>query len=277
MEFAGILRRKRRTIMWTMICFSVVAGVWQRVFPKEYKASVLVSIAADDRSRLGGLSSIVSQLGPLASLAGAAGIGVPQKSEAMAVLKSHFLIQKFISENNLLPILYESATGLRKLLRSLSPHKEPTLWRASQYFEERIRHVSQDSKTGLITLNVTWRDPKIAAMWANGLIEITNRYLREKAIAESQRHIAFLTDQAAQTTLVELHTAVSTLIANEVKQSMMAKGSEEFALVVIDPAVVPEEPSSPGFVLCLFVGALAGIAISVFGIYLVTSLRREMH
>jgi uncharacterized protein involved in exopolysaccharide biosynthesis len=275
MEMMALIKARRRVIILTSFCLALLAGVWQLVTPKEYKSSVLVSIVSDDRSRLGGLSSIVSQLGPLASLAGAAGLGLTQKAEPVAVLKSHLLAQQFIVEHSLLDILYAHSTLRQTILRSLGLRKKPTLWKATEYFDEKIVRVTQDTKTGLITLSVTWRDPNLAATWANGLVQMANQHLREKAIAESQRHIDYLTDQASKTSLVELQHAVSGLIENEVKQSMMAKGNEQFALSVIDPAVVPEEPSTPGFFISLLAGAVTGFALSSFGVYVFASLTRR--
>ena len=277
LELIAILKARRRSILLVTVCVAALAGAWQIITPREYRASVLVSIASDDRGRLGALSSIASQLGPLASLAGAAGIGGAQKSEPLAVLKSRFLAQKFILENDVLQIMYTPTSVRQRFLQSLGLRKKPTIGKATDYFIKNISRVSQDAKTGLITLSVTWRDPKLASMWANGLIESTNRYLRDKAIAESQRHIEYLTDQAQKTSLVELRTAVSSLIENEVKQSMIAKGNDEFALLIIDPAVIPDEPSTPGLALCLLGGALAGFALSVFAIYLLANVRRGLN
>jgi uncharacterized protein involved in exopolysaccharide biosynthesis len=273
-QLLALLKARKRITIWTALCLALLAGAWQLVSPKEYKSAVLVSIVSDDRGRLGGLSSIVSQLGPLASLAGAAGLGMSQKAEPLAVLKSHFLAQQFIVENNIIETFYTPKVWRQRVLQSLGLRKKPTLWKATKYFDENIVRVTQDSKTGLITLSVTWRDPQLAATWANGLIQMANKQLRDKAITESQKHIDYLTDQATKTTLVELRTAVSALIENEVKQSMLAKGNEQFALAIIDPAVAPEEPSSPGFFISLLGGALAGFALSCFGIYVSASLRK---
>jgi uncharacterized protein involved in exopolysaccharide biosynthesis len=275
MALLALLKAHRRGIIWTAVCLAVLAGAWQLVTPMEYKSAVLVSIASDDRSRLGGgLSSVVSQLGPLASLAGAAGLGMSQKAEPLAVLKSHFLAQQFIVENNIIDIFYTPTALRQRILQFFGLRKKPTLWKATEYFDQKIVRVTQDTKTGLITLSVTWRDPKVAAAWANGLIQMANRQLRDKAIAESQRHIDYLTDQASKTSLVELRTAVSALIENEVKQSMLAKGNDQFALSIIDPAVAPEEPSSPGLFMTLLGGALAGFALSSFSIYVFASARK---
>jgi len=49
-----------------------------------------------------------------------------------------------------------------------------------------------DPKTGLVTLSITWNDPNIAAKWANGLVRMANDYLRDQAIEESERNIAYL-------------------------------------------------------------------------------------
>jgi uncharacterized protein involved in exopolysaccharide biosynthesis len=130
----------------------------------------------------------------------------------------------------------------------------------------------QDSKTNLITVTIAWRDPRIAAKWANDLVALTNLRLREREIREAQRNITYLTDRLSKTTLVEVHNALSGLIENEIKREMLAEGADEFALKVIDPAVPPEEPSSPGFFLSMAFGALGGLFVAAFIVFIRMSL-----
>ena len=44
--------------------------------------------------------------------------------------------------------------------------------------------VDEDKKSGLITLSITWKDPQVAANWANDLVKQLNEQLREQAIDE---------------------------------------------------------------------------------------------
>ena len=89
-----------------------------------------------------------------------------------------------------------------------SPSKVPSLWKANAYFKKKVRTVYNDPKTGLIILTITFGDPHIAAKWANDLVKLTNAYLRDKAVAESERNIAFLNEEAAKSDVVEVREAV---------------------------------------------------------------------
>ena len=45
----------------------------------------------------------------------------------------------------------------------------PTDWEAFRMFDKNIRLVSVDRKSGLVTLTIDWKDPALAAAWANSL------------------------------------------------------------------------------------------------------------
>jgi uncharacterized protein involved in exopolysaccharide biosynthesis len=134
-------------------------------------------------------------------------------------------------------------------------------------FEARIREVRQDNKTGLVTLEITWSDPKAAAKWANDLVRMTNEVLREKAITESERRLKYLREQAEQTAVLNLRESIYNLIEGEVNRQMLARGSDEYALKVIDPAIAPESSSWPNPLLWAIAGSFLG-ALAALG-YLV--------
>jgi uncharacterized protein involved in exopolysaccharide biosynthesis len=91
--------------------------------------------------------------------------------------------------------------------------------------------------------------------------------MRDKAIKESQRNIDYLNEQAAKTTSVELRNAIFTVLESEIKKEMMAQGSAEYALKVVDPAIPSEKQSFPRPVLWtaggLFFGLMLGIVAAV--------------
>ena len=122
----------------------------------------------------------------------------------------------------------------------------------------------ETAKNGLVTMTITWTDPKAAADWANGIVRMTNEYLRDKAIAEAERNIAYLNEQALKTEIVGVRQAIYRLLESEINQAMIARGNEEFALRVLDPAAVPEVRSSPKPIIWILLAVFGSFLISAF-------------
>jgi uncharacterized protein involved in exopolysaccharide biosynthesis len=218
---------------------------------------------------------MMSQFGALASMAGVSIGGQSQKFEPIALLQSRYLTEKFIEQNNLLPILFPKlwdAKAGRWITND--PKLVPTLWKGDAVFR-RIRSVVQDPKTELVTLNILWPDPEIAAKWANGLIALTNQLSREKVLKTSDAHIIYLRDQASRTQLVPVQEALSNLMEGEYRQAMLAGGNEEYSLKVIDPAFVPETPSSIRRSFIVIGGLLGGLFVASLFVFLRASWRGE--
>ena len=236
----------------------------------KYQASVVLSAVSEDStsSRLGGLASLASQLGGLAALGLSA--SSTQKQESLATLQSEALTETYISENGLLPILYaKDWDPIRHAWRNIPKAKIPTLWKANELFRRHVRSVLNDTKTGLTTLKITWRDPAQAANWANGLVKLTNDYLRRKAIQESDANIAYLKDQLSRTSVIGVQSAINSVLENEMKKAMLAQGTQEYALKVIDPAVPPEKRISPDRLVWISMGFLLGLLSSTLAVFVV--------
>jgi uncharacterized protein involved in exopolysaccharide biosynthesis len=124
--------------------------------------------------------------------------------------------------------------------------------------------VTTDAKTGLVTVAIKWKDPHLAAEWAKGIVQLTNNYLRDQAILETERNMAYLNEQSSKTDILGVKQAIYTLLKSEIAKQMLARGNAEFAVKVLDPAFVPEVPSSPIKILWVFVGAVAGMFASAF-------------
>ena len=240
-------REKVLLIAIPLVITGLVAAAAFLITPK-YDAVVLMMPVsdADSPDRAAGLGGAVSQLGGLASLAGLSSGGNSLKVEAEATLESERLTERYISENNLLPVLYakkwDSARGQWK---SNDPKYVPTLWKANRYFRDKIRSVVDNARTGLVTLTISWRDPEVAAKWANGLVAMTNQYLRDKAIDDAEKNIAYLQSAARDNPVVTIQEAISNLTETQLKKVMYARSREQYALKVLDPATVSEKQSFP--------------------------------
>jgi hypothetical protein len=120
-------------------------------------------------------------------------------------------------------------------------------------------------------MRIAWEDPIAAAKWANELVRMTNDYLRGQAIAESERNIGYLNQEALKTNVVEVRKAIYTLMETEINKAMLARGSEQFAFRILDPAAPPEKPYSPLLLNWLLGGAFAGLFISVAAVLMRSS------
>lgn len=218
-----------------------------------FKAETVVAEVHD--GAMGGASSLVSQFGGLASLAG---INLPNSGadrSAQAVLQSRRLVEEFIKSQNLVPVLLRDTK------------KEPTLWKAVKEFREGVLTIREDKRTNLTTVAMSWKDPAIAARWANEFVALANELIRARAESDSSRDIAYLNKQVAQTTVVDLHRVFYSLIESETKTLMLANARTEYAFKIVDPAVAPELKASPKRALIVIFGTFFGFVIGLVVVF----------
>lgn len=260
-EFLLLLWRFKWLVMSITLITTAIATVAALLMTPQYQASILVAPVTSNSGAGSRLAELASQLGGLTSLANISLDADLSKSEAIAVLQSMELTEKYVADNNLLPILFSDRWDADRKAWKLN-EKVPTLWDANRVFERRIRMVSEDPKSGLVRMTITWSDPKWAAAWANGLVALTNSYLRQRAITESEHHIAYLNEQAAKADVAEIRTAIYQVLESEIKNAMMARGTDEYALRVLDPAVPPEIKSAPSRIRWVAGGFFGGLLIA---------------
>jgi len=244
------------------------------IVTKKYEATVTLAPSEDSSKNASG--AIGSLSNNLAALAGVPVASDPKKAEAIAVLQSEALTERYIRENDLLPILYASKwDAARAKWKVTDPEKIPTLWKANVYFKQYVRTVVTDTKTGLVTLGISWKDPKLAAKWANDLVRMTNDYERDRALAESERNIRYLSEQAAKTDQVGIKQTIYSLLESEFSKAMLAKGNEEFSFKIIDPATVPEKPTFPNRTVWLLAALFGSISIAIFSAFCAVAWRKS--
>jgi uncharacterized protein involved in exopolysaccharide biosynthesis len=259
-----LLHAKWIVIGVTLLC-GIIATTAALLTPRKYTATVTLSVVSNrGGGGLGGASSILSQVGGIASLAGLGMRGDTEKAEPVAVLESQALTTRYIREHNLLPVLFPKKWDPVAKSWRTDQGPIPTLWRGNEKFKGDVRDITESTKTGLITLAITWTDPQLAAQWANDLVKLTNDTMRERAIADSERNIAYLKEQATQTDIAQVRTAVYAILESEIRRAMLARGTDEYALKVLDSAVAPEIPSAPKRTIWVSVGTVAGLFLSIF-------------
>ena len=262
-DFLRFIRRNRWILLASMLFFSLAIFALAEVLPPEYIASVTL-VPTPKPGSSGGISSLSSAASGLGGLASLAGINIGgttgQSAVDLATLKSRLLLNKFITKNNLLPILFESAWNAKQgKWRFSNPKRIPNLWDADQLFDKTIRTIKRHARSGVVVLTIKWHNPKLAAEWANGLVDLTNSYLRNQKINETRKELAYLRRQISKTNVVGVRNAIYGLMEAEIKTLMIATGRKQFAFRVVDPAIAPRRPIFPRPALWTVGGALLGL------------------
>lgn len=268
--FVEVLRKlnaQRGLIVAITLAFTLLAIGLALVMTPVYRSkALLIPVSQEQENR--GLSAIAGQFGGLAQLAGLDfGAGTSSsKDEAVALLKSRGFTEQFIQSENLLPILFAGKWDAeQEKWKSDDPDRIPTLNDGYRLFDRKIRQVTEDRKTSLVTLTIDWKDRELAARWAQLLVERVNLSMRERAIEESQRSLDYLNQELLKTDAAEVRQAIYRLIENQIKAIMWANVRDQYSFRVLDPPAVADkdDPVRPRRALMVAIGFVLGGAIAV--------------
>lgn len=244
---------RKGLILLCTVLFAAGAVTYALLATEIFRAEAVLSIREDNQR--GGLAAAAAgQLGGLADLAGLSIPGSKDKSVAVATLRSRALIEQFIAERELVPVLIDKP----------DPDRPPTVWMAHQLFVDQVLKVTEDKKSGLITVAVEWKDPQLAADWVTDIVARADARLRQVAIDESEKNLAYLDDQARKSSVVEIQQSLYRLAETEIKKLMLARGSNEYAFKTVDPARAPELRIKPKRAIIAVIGTLFGGFVGVF-------------
>jgi len=236
-------------IFLTVLIGALVAAAMALTATPIFRGEAVITEVRE--SGMSASSSLTSQFGGLASLAGISLGGDGPDRERQAILQSRRLAEEFVKRKNLLPALAAGA------------EQKPSLWQAVEQFRTNVLTVHEDKLKGITTVDIDWTDPVIAARWANEFVATTNDVIRARALNDSTRNIAYHNEQLAKTTVVEVRRVMYSLIENETKTLMLANARAEYAFTVVDPAVAPERRISPKRALMVTLGIVVGIFVGV--------------
>lgn len=281
-ELFAVLWAGRLKILAVTVTAALLSVVVALSLPNIYRAEALVVSSESDSS--GGLSALAGQFGGLASLAGVSlGSGDSDRTQlGIEVLQSRQFFADFIARRDVLvPLMatakWNSATGelvidediynteQQRWVREVEPPRtrQPSVQEAYAEFVE-LFSVSQDKKSGMVTVAVEHQSPQVAQQWVSWLIDDLNTTLREQDIAEAERSITYLQQQVRETNVADLQTLFFGLIQKQTERVMLAKVRDQYLFKTIDPAVVPELKSKPKRALICLLGTLLGGMLALF-------------
>jgi LPS O-antigen subunit length determinant protein (WzzB/FepE family) len=277
--FAVLWAGKIKIIVITAI-FAVASVIYVLSVPNQYKATALLASTQSDG---GGLSGALGQLGGLASLAGVS-LGGGESGEvqiAQEIMKSWSYIEGFIADNNIAVELY-AAEGWSKSSNKLQVNSDaydteankwliedesgaigpPSSWQLFQAFSQ-ILSVSEDKKSGLVSVSIEYYSPQIAKQWVDLYVQSINLFMQQRQIDKVTRNINYLQEQIEKTAIAEMQEVFYTIIEEQTKNKMLAEASPDYVFVAVGPSMVPELKSQPKRALICILGTLLGGMLSV--------------
>ena len=291
-ELFGVLWGNKIKIIGITAVFSVVSVIYALSVPNQYKASALLAPA---QQQSGGLSGALGQLGGLASLAGVS-IGGGDSSEsqvAQEIMKSWSFIEGFIAVNDLAVEVY-AAEGWSRESNQLKFDNDvyevktktwlvendnigqlgpPTSWQLFEKFSEMLA-VSEDKKSGLISISIEYYSPQIAKQWLDLYILSINKHMQARQVVKVSNNIEYLEAQIEKTSITEMQEVFYTIIEEQIKSQMLAEASPDYAFVAVSPSMVPEEKSQPKRALICILGTLLGGILSVLTVLVLHFARK---
>ncbi len=256
--------RVLREGMWTIAVATgllvAIAIAYALLTEKWYRAEVVL-VPAETQP---GASGLADQLGGFSGLAGLAGIslGGSNTAEPLAVLNSRGFAQSFIEQNNLLPLLFADKWDRAAGRWKESGREPPDMHDAVRKFTEKVLRVDQEQKTKLVTVRIDWTDPRLAAQWANALVDKLNDRMRERALREAETNVAYLKQELSTADVVTLQQSIGRLMQNELQKAMLARGNKEFAFKIVDSAVPPKWRVWPKRAQIVALAGVLGLVLS---------------
>lgn len=230
-------------------------GTSYLIKPRYRSEAVLVYSSDLSPSQSGGMASQLGSLGALVGLSS----GDDRQKEALATLKSRTILESYIQEQNLLPVLYESKWDAQNNRWKPTDSQDiPDTFDGYKLFDKRIRAIFEDKKNNTITISVTWTDRETAARWIRDIVARTNEHLRNAEIRRSSQNILYLNEQAAKTQIVEVKNSIYKLLELEIKKVMIANVSTDYAFRFIDnPSASRKKVAPSRFLFAAGFGVLA--------------------
>ncbi len=259
--------------------FAVLSVVYALMLPNIYESSALLS----PRSSQSGISGLAAQYGGLAAMAG---IQLPSGEDgnktliAVEKMKSKQFFEEYLYEGILVELMaakkWEPSSNTLEIdkenydvvsgnwIRDVRPARNPrpSMQEAHLKFAQMFS-LTQDTKTGLVSITVQHISPYVAQKWVNLVIAGISNSLRQTDILEATKAITYLNEQRENTNLVNMDVIFSQLIEEQTKTIMLANVSEDYVFQVLDPPYAPELKSEPKRALICILGTLLGGMLAV--------------
>ncbi len=280
-ELIAALWRERLIVGVITVLFVIGSVFYALSLANIYRSSVLASPAGMEQG--GGLSSLASQFSGIASMAGVnlGGAGENKILVTLEVLKSRDFLMAFIQKYDLAvelmgvkgwnykSKLYDfdneiydasSKTWVREAQFPKQP--KPSLQELYDVFKSDYFSVSHDPKNNMVKMSFMHYSPYFAKKVLDNLMYEINLKMKKQDILEAEKSIKYLRETINETNIKGLQNVFFNLIEQQEQKKMLANIRDEYALKVIDSAIVSEERAKPKRSMIVLLGGILGV---IFG------------
>lgn len=218
-----------------------------------YTSSALLAPSNSD-------NSMSSKLGSYSSLAGLAGINLPDEQasmsdEAIARIRSFeffstyflpsiqlediFAVKRWDQREN--KIIYDKKKydeSKKKWTRKVSHPKTliPSDQEAYKIYTE-ILGISQNKKTSFVTLSIDHKSPYLAKEWVDIIINKINLSMRNEDNRRAEESISFLQEYSKSTNIQSIQDAISILLESQMQTLMLTTGNEFYVYKILNSPI----------------------------------------
>jgi uncharacterized protein involved in exopolysaccharide biosynthesis len=261
LSFADVVAEIRgRRLVYTVIALAILvaASLYAYLSRPVFRSEATIAI----ESGSGPTQSGSLALGGLASLAGLSFGAGSRVAEIIATLKARGTALNFISRENIAGVLLHARWDPNRKIWVLSSGSHPVnAAYAYEVWNRQVLHISEDQRTNLVTVDVDWYNPHVAAEWNADFLKFTDSQLREDALQEAEASITYLNSQLSQTRDFEVRRSIADLLEQQLKSETLAKVRAWYALRVIDPPAVPIRKYKPSRALIIVLGLILSGAV----------------
>ena len=279
-ELFHILLKEKWIILYVTAFVSAIGVIFSLLLPNVYESkAILVPINTS--------SSMSGALQNYSGLAGLAGISLPSSGDEgnsekakkkitslsffenniltninlpdiMAIKSWNYKTNTIVYDKNIYDI--DSNTWTRDY--SYPQRQIPSAQESFEEFKTNHLRLSEDKKTGFVTLSIKHQAPFIAKQYTELIVDEINSFYRQKDKLESERAVSYLNQQILMTGLSEIKEVLAQLLQEETKKLALIEANEFYVFDYIDPPAVMEEKSEPRRALICILSALLGVILS---------------
>jgi len=139
----------------------------------------------------------------------------------------------------------------------------PSAQESFEVFKTEHLSLTEDIKSGFITLSIKHQSPFVAKQWVELVVSEVNAFYRQKDKLESEKAASYLNQQISMTGLSEIKEVLAQLLQEETKKLTLIEANQYYVFDYIDPPAVMEIKSEPKRALICILSALLGGMLSV--------------
>ena len=284
LELFDVLFQGKWIIVFVTSFISIIGVLYSLSLPNIYTSNAILAPVNPSSGISGALRSY-------GSLAGLAGINLPSGGDdsnsvkAMEKVRSLSFFENNVLKNIFLPNLmavkswdlqsntltYDESIykiNTNTWVKYSNPKQQTPSAQASFRMFTNHLSLSEDKKTGFITLSIKHQSPFVAKQWTELVINQVNLFYRQKDKSESEKAVNYLRQQILITNLSEIKQVIGQLIQEETQKLALIEANQYYVFEYIDPPAVMEIKSEPRRSIICILSALFGLMLSIILVFI---------